>query len=503
MADPVTSNLSLIEMATGTASGTWGTVLNASMIAIVDQALGNTVSVALSSSNVNLTTTQRQNLGFALTGTLTGDISVTLPLNPNSSSAAVGGEFIFDNNTTGAFNVTVKTIATASIGVIVPQGVRSFLYSDTTNIKFADDAQNLTQVYNGNPNANVAGFAGSASQRASKVIDRSTNEEYLCTTGTGSAAGAIWYKNLPYSFPGEGYLTASNDATNPILTGDSIGAATIYYTAFRGNQLWVWNGISFVPITIPGGQVAITLSGSAQAANGIYDVLGFLNGTAVVFAFSPAWSVATVGAGARGTGAGTPQLSRVNGILVNAVQQTANNGATTYAIGTSKGTYLGSVWIDSAAGQVTCHRSYGQSRKFGVWDAYNRLPIILKAGDSTASWTAGANWRASNNNANNNASVFCGLPEELANINFQQNIDASTAAGALIGIGANSTTAPSGFAGQVPDAAALAIVAQAGYAVTAPFIGANTYTCLEKNPGGGGLGYGTELNMVMTAQYNG
>ena len=33
--DPVSSNLSLIEMATGTASGQWGTVLNANMIALL------------------------------------------------------------------------------------------------------------------------------------------------------------------------------------------------------------------------------------------------------------------------------------------------------------------------------------------------------------------------------------------------------------------------------------------------------------------------------------
>src|SRR6185369_459996 len=38
---------------------------------------------------------------------------------------------------------------------------------------------------------------------------------------------------------------------------------------------------------------------------------------------------------------------------------------------------------DSSAGQVTCHRAWGQSRKWGVWSAYNRQPLYLKAGDST------------------------------------------------------------------------------------------------------------------------
>jgi len=508
MADPVTNNKSLIEMATGTASGTWGAVLNASMIAIVDQSLGNTVSVPVSSSDVNLTTTQIQNLAFNLTGTLTGAINVTLPLNPNSTTQAVGGFFVVDNESTGAFGITVKTIVAGSLGVPVPQKTRSLVYSDGTNVWFADDAQGGIQTYNGNPNGNVAGTAGSASARVSQIIDRTTNIEYLATT-SGTASSTVWSANLPFSFASQGYLTASADATNPILAADAIGATTIYYTAYVGNLMFIYNGVSFSPVTITGGQLSLALSGSAQGANGLYDVLGFLNGSTPTIGFSPAWTTATPGSGARGTGAGTPQLARINGILVNAVQQTVNNGATSYTVAANRGTYLGSVWIDSSSGQVTCNVSYGQSRKFGIWNAYNRLPLVLKGGDPATGWVVpnGSSFRASHNSALNSVSAFCGLAEENASVTF--NSFASNTNNSVqykLAIGWNSTTTPSGYVGNsvtYPGPTIFFAPPAATYLVTTPFIGIGTATSLENANVHDSTFYGTETDMVLSIIYAG
>jgi len=67
--------------------------------------------------------------------------------------------------------------------------------------------------------------------------------------------------------------------------------------------------------------------------------------------FGPAWATSTAGSGARGTGAGTPQLTYQSGVLVNAVQIAANNGASTYTIPASQCTYVGSVFVDATAGQ--------------------------------------------------------------------------------------------------------------------------------------------------------
>lgn len=506
MADGFTNNRNLVLQVTGSNSGAWGTDLNANLITYLDNILGVSQSIPLSSSDVTLTTTQWNNAVLNTTGVLTGAVNLKTPLSPNSTSVAAGGYFIVSNNCTGAFALTVKTVASGSTGVAVPQGASALLYSDGTNVKFADDAQNQTQVYNGNPNGNVAGNAGSASTRANRLVDYSSNTEFLCTS-TGTAGNAVWSVNLPYAFPSQGYLTPQSTTLSPVLTADSIGASTLYLSAFDGgNLIFVYNGISLVPVPITGGQMTLTLT-SSQAANGIYDVMFFIAGGIPVVAFSPAWSTATAGSGARGSGAGTPQLTRVNGILVNAVAQTANNGASSYTIPINKGTYLGSVWIDSTQGQVTCHRSYGSARKFGVWNAYNRLKIILQGGDSTSSWNYTTSAvRASNNSSANKCSVFTGLPEEMCSVSFKQVITQSSAPGTLThGIGVNSTASVSGFGNTfgVLGGSTVDLTFSAEYNA-APALGINDYQMLEGGAGSGTTTWeGTNANMLMTATYNG
>lgn len=507
MPDGVSDNLSLALLATGTASGTWGTILNSSVYDIIDSVLGDSITVPVSSSNVTLTTTQRQNLGFKLTGVLTNSVSVSLPLNGNSTTIAVGGEFIFDNQSTGAFTVTVKTVAAGSTGVAVPQNARSVVYSDGTNVTFADDAQNQLIAFNGNPNGSVAGNAASAGSRASQVVDRSTNEQYLCTT-SGTASSSVWIKTPTITFPSQGYLTGSNSTLSPVLATDG-GGTTIYLAAFRGNQVWVYNGTSFYPLTITGGQMAISLNAGFQSASTLYDVMFFADpadGKTPRVGISPAWTTSTVGAGARGSGAGTPQLTRVNGILVNAVSQTLNNGATSYVVAANRATYLGSMWTDSTGASVSFNLSFGQKRKWGLWNYYNRQPILLQAGDSTASWPYNtATIRASNGNSDNYASVFTGMAEETAQAVFYQTVEITVSPGTVRGgIGLNSTSAYTGLnaiAKQQDDP--FTVVLESALTLS-PTLGINFLQCLEQGTGGGNNDWdGTSANMVLKVAYNG
>jgi hypothetical protein len=150
--------------------------------------------------------------------------------------------------------------------------------------------------------------------------------------------------------------------------------------------------------------------------------------------------------------------------------------------------------MDGSAGQVTCNTTYGQSRRWGVWNAYNRKKIVLQAGDSTASWTYSTNTaRPSNNSSANSLTVFCGLAEENVEVRFfQSGVAGSTVLQSAIqaywkiGIGVNSTTVMSGrtpIGGGRIDGSSIDMVVQddltANYNA-APFIGINTYTSLEQ-----------------------
>lgn len=292
-----------------------------------------------------------------------------------------------------------------------------------------------TVTGSGAPNGSVAGTAGSASILPDFYWDFTNSILYVCTT-TGTISTAVWTainaSTAASVVPApQGYLTLTT--ATPIIASDVTAATAVYYTPFVGNLVPIYNGSSFVPTTFTEQTLSLVAS---HAASNIYDVFMFNNGGVPTLVTGPSWSAGTLGsvtAGscARGTGAGGAALSRVNGIYTNAVQMTGRNGATTYTINANLATYLGSIFMDGTNGQVSCHRSYGQSRKWGVWNAFNRQDIVLKAGDSTASWVVGTTaFIAINSSTLNNASCFVGLAEPYIDAEYLQSTRSAVATGA-------------------------------------------------------------------------
>jgi hypothetical protein len=316
--------------------------------------------------------------------------------------------------------------------------------------------------------------------------------------------------------PPQGYLTLQNIANGgPVQGANDITAATaVYYSPYVGNQIPIWNGSSFSILVFP--ELTLTLSSSAQASTTAYDVCVFNNAGSPVAVFGPAWSTSAGASATRGTGAGSPQLIRQNGIYVNAVSINANNGSNNYTIPALECTYVGSVYTDATAGQVSNYRTWGQSRKWSTWNAYWRVPIYLQVGDSTASWPyTTATIHPSNGNAANNLITFVGLPEETINLSFTQLVVPTQTSGQTVmgqvGVGYNSTTAFSGTTGKA--------FTQSGSFTTGTFnsgstevasyqppigIGAQTITALETIAGtGGATFFGTQSFMLLTAQWRG
>src|SRR5262252_4507789 len=114
MTDPVTNNRSLTQPTVGGDAGTWGGILNTGTIGQLDLVLGNTQSVSLSSADVTLSQVQWNNIALTVTGSFSGNRNLYLPLNPNSTTVAVGGLFVVENNSTGSFNLTVSTTASGA-----------------------------------------------------------------------------------------------------------------------------------------------------------------------------------------------------------------------------------------------------------------------------------------------------------------------------------------------------------------------------------------------------
>jgi hypothetical protein len=92
--------------------------------------VNNTVGAVLNksvagSANINLTTLEASNAVIVLTGAITAAIDVTVPTTSIRPFTVV-------NNTTGAFNVTFKTLG--GNGVLITQGKSNIVYNDGTNV---------------------------------------------------------------------------------------------------------------------------------------------------------------------------------------------------------------------------------------------------------------------------------------------------------------------------------------------------------------------------------
>lgn len=328
---------------------------------------------------------------------------------------------------------------------------------------------------------------------------------HLQTTGTNwYTSGQNYTRTLVLP---QGRLTATSNAA--VITSDQSAVTSIFYTPYVGNLVPIPDGTN--QIVREFSQLTLTLA-AQHLANNIYDVFAAVDpadDSTVIIGTGPAWSTPTAGSGARGSGAGTTQLSRIKGLWANTVSMTLRNGATTYSIGASEAIYLGSIFMDGSNGQVTCHVTSGQSRKFGVWNAYNRVPITLRCHDATASWTYNtATIRQSRATAGNTIAAFTGLAEEMINAVFSQNLGSETNGPLIrIGIGVNSTTAFSGMTGWLDPTGGATPMAGCAIArhTRTPDLGVNDINTLEVNEDATAAGtfYGGSDDFLLTVSYMG
>lgn len=193
---------------------------------IIDRSLGgiqikNPTGV---SGTVNLTVTECQPpiivVGISTTGvaTLTDNVTYLIP-------SGVGGVWTIYNNTTGAFTVTFGS-AGGGTSVVISQGFHSTIYSDGTNVKYADDripsaagsdrqvqfnsggflGASAGLVFNSQGNLGIGGTpATDPTYRFLNIIGPSTTEggSAVLQTNDGSSIGTI-FCNRDATFIGSG-----------------------------------------------------------------------------------------------------------------------------------------------------------------------------------------------------------------------------------------------------------------------------------------------------------
>lgn len=331
---------------------------------------------------------------------------------------------------------------------------------------------------------------------------------YVCTTAHTSGPGFDQTKWTQIAAPGQapGALQAANNLSDlasaiaaqgylgelptpqgrltltggmPVMGAAVAGAGTVFYTPV-GRLALVGTGLSSPPVPMFFGEVAQALSDaskspSAAAAGQAYDYFAWSDGGTFRVTRGPAWMAgATAGSNvARGAGAGSTALTRVFGILVNA-NAIANGPAA------GMGVYVGTIATDVGGATVSFNTGSaaagGGAATIGLWNAYNRAPVRGFVKDTVGQYQYGtASWRSANGSATNRVTFVTGGQEDWWRADYSVVASGNTSGYTAIGLGYDTTTAPTGVTGYVAANAA----AQASAIATVQPLGAHFLAPIE------------------------
>jgi hypothetical protein len=299
------TNLKLTLIGTGEQAGTWGTTTNSNLGTLIEQAIVGYETQAVtdgSSATVltipNATSSTGRNYVIEFTGTLTAARTVEVP--------AVDKPYIFFNNTTGGYAVTVKV--SGQTGVSIANGAKLICYVNSTDvIKVLSTVNDFLSYVAPSTNGNILTSNGSAWVSAAPVQTGVTGLSFgstgltpaSTTTGSITVAGTLAVAN---GGTGQTTATAAFNAISPITTkGDLIvGSAT--NTAARvaigpANYVLTSDGLT-VGWQPTGGLSGPVTSVASSFTGGVISVSG-----------SPITSAGTLAFTVAGTSGGVPYFS--------------------------------------------------------------------------------------------------------------------------------------------------------------------------------------------------
>ena len=321
----------------GELSGTWGNVANTAITTPVSEAIAGTTSITVGATNYTLTNgdgasaNEARKMFITATGTPGATREVICP----STSKL----YVFFNNTTGGFAMTLKT--SAGSGVAVPAGQRRLLYCDGTNV--VDAVNGFGSLTLGTALGATSGGTGQTVYAVGDLLYASTTTALSkLTVGATNAVLTVaagipaWVATLPVASGGTGAATLT---ANNVLLGNGTSAVQTVAPGTAGNVLTsaggTWtsaaapssyagpnsqtfdaNGTFTVPAGITSVYVAVIAGGGGGSGGSPLGVAGNAGGAgAAAFArvsgLTPSSTVSvTVGSGGAGSAGvnGTPAV---------------------------------------------------------------------------------------------------------------------------------------------------------------------------------------------------
>lgn len=287
-----TDNKKLNKPANGEFPDTWDVPVNQDWD-IIDKALGSAVQFTVGASDITLTISDAQNQRIVLTGTPGASRYIIIPFKYLSATTAVGGMWIVDNQTNA--NQYVVTEAPGSTGVTVATGRKALVYSDGTDVKFADETRLIagtgisvsgSTVSLSTPVTVANGGTGLSTLTTGNVIlGAGTSTPTFVAPGTTgnvlTSNGSSWISSAPTGGGGGGIISIGiSSATGLTFTPSPITAPSGTFT--MSGTLSVGNGgtgaTTLTGILKGNGTGAITGSATVNLSTEVTSVLQPVNG---------------------------------------------------------------------------------------------------------------------------------------------------------------------------------------------------------------------------------
>jgi hypothetical protein len=324
-------------------------------------------------------------------------------------------------------------VKTGASGTVTVQGVTAQTVDGQPSVTLTEENSSLGLV--------SIGATGWVTVMKSNVNDFTTPVTFSSSVTFSQQASII---GGPLNQPSGRPTLVSGE---PYHAQNILSQSTVYFSPCNGNRMPIFDGVGWKTVNFSETSQALgdgAKSPSPSASNTVYHLFAWLDGSTFRVTRGPAWASPT----SPGTGAGTSELEIVDGVHVN--KHAIANGPAAM-----RGTMVGCIATD-AANQMSmtfdpAAALGGSANRLDVWSTFNQRQVSSVSRDNTDSWTyTGAVWRAANNSVSNRVTFVQGL--SIDSINAVHSALAGNAANnelAIAGVGLDSTSLLSGYAGHV------------------------------------------------------
>lgn len=234
---------------------------------IIDQAFGTTTTITVSTSATPpvyvLADTEYRSLAILITGAISADITVQIP-------SAIGGMWIIRNATTdgtgGPWNVYI-TSGGGGTYVPAPRGYTSTIYSDGTNVRYADNRLPTAAGSDRQVQFNNNGVLGASSNLVFNTSGLDVTG-YVHSTGSVTADAQIINTVGGYKFPDN---TVQTTAAQTVIPS---GTRVLFFQAAAPTGWTQYAGVS--------DRVLRVVSTTGAGTGGTYPFSQYFSGSGLV-----------------------------------------------------------------------------------------------------------------------------------------------------------------------------------------------------------------------------